>query len=120
MSYFLSWCPAQVRFAGSKRLIESANNRGVGSSFDKLGVSADLFGDLAHYADELVERFACLRFGWFDHHGLMDDQRKVDGWRVHAKIKQALGDVRGGHTVLILLALGRGHKLVLADLRVGN
>src|SRR5258708_28768036 len=87
---------------------------------DDLGVRACLLGNLVHYAHEVSERLAGLRRGWLDHQRLMDDQREVDGWRVHAKVEDTLGNVKRRDTILLLLAFSRGNELMLAHLRIGD
>src|SRR5436309_5655763 len=92
----------------------------MGSSLDDFGIGARLLGNLLHDADEVIESFAGLRFGRLDHQGLVHNQREVDGWRVHTKIEQALGDIQRGDAALFFLTSGRGDELVLARLRIGD
>src|SRR5947209_15900798 len=90
------------------------------SCFDDLWMSAGLFSDLSHNAHEVVEGLACLRFGWLDHHGFVYDEREVDGWGVHAKVEDTLGDVQCCYTVLFSIVFRRRHKFVLARLWVSD
>src|SRR5258708_14049831 len=87
---------------------------------DDLGVRACLLGNLVHYTHEVIQRLASLRLGWLDHQRLMYDQREVDGWRVHAKVEDTLGNVERRDTILLLLAFSRGNELMLAHLRIGD
>src|SRR5947209_16912109 len=119
MRDLLSWYPAQIGFAGSQCLVEPAHGRVVRRGLDDFRVGTGFLGNLAHDADEVVESFAGLGFGWLDHHGFVYDEGEVDGRGVHAKIEDTLGDVERGHTPLFLLAFGCCHKLVLAYLRKG-
>src|SRR5712692_1807399 len=97
MRYLLSGCPAQIRFASCQRLVQPAYYRGMGRGLDNLRIRARFFSDLLHHAHEVVQRLTRLRLCWLDHHRLVYDQRDVDGWRVHAKVEDALGDVERGH-----------------------
>src|SRR6266516_2925455 len=87
---------------------------------DDFGVRARLLGDLSHDTDEVIQSLASLSFGWLDHQRLVYDQWEVDGWRIHAKVKDTLGDVKCCDTIFFLLAFSRGNELVLADLRIGD
>ncbi len=120
MGSFLSRFPTQIWLAGGQCLVQASHGCRVGSGFDDLRVRARLLGDLVHDGDEVVQRLAGLRLGWLDHHRLVHDQGEVDGGRVHAEIEQAFGDIQGRDATLVLLALRRGDKLVLAGLRVGD
>src|SRR5690348_3344628 len=88
--------------------------------FNYLGVGTCFFGNLSHHADEVIECFIGLCFGWFYHEGFVYDQWEVDGWRVHAEVEDTLGNVEGCDSMLILLALRRCNELMLADLWKGN
>ena len=88
--------------------------------FDNLRICACLFGDLAHNADEVIQRFASFCFSWLDHEGFVHDQGEVDGWRIHAEVEDTLGDVECCDTIFVLLVLCRSNKLMLADLWIRN
>src|SRR6266700_5402782 len=87
-------------------------------SFDNLRVCACLLGDLPQDTDEVIQGFAGFCFGWLYHEGLVYDQGEVDGWRVHAKVEDALGDVECRDTIFVLLAFRRSNELMLADQRI--
>src|SRR6266571_1865088 len=89
-------------------------------SLHDLRVRARLLGDLSHYTDEVVQRLAGLRLGWLDHQRLVYNQWEVDGWRVHAKVEDTLGNIERCNAALFLLAFCRGDELVLAHLRIGD
>src|SRR5436309_835222 len=84
--------------------------------FDNLGIGACLFGNLAHNTDEVIQRFASFRFRWLDHEGLVHDQWKVDGWRIHTEVEDTLGDVERCDTIFFFLMFGGGNELMLAHL----
>src|SRR6266487_266035 len=86
--------------------------------FDNLWVCARLFGDLTHHTYEVIQRFASFRFSRLDHEGFVHDQGKVDGWCVHAKVEDTLGDVKRCDTIFVLLALCGSNELMLADQRI--
>src|SRR6266487_4241428 len=87
-------------------------------SLDDLRVCACLLGDLPQDTDKVIQGLASLCFGWLDHQRLVDDQGEVDGWSVHAKVEDALGDVERCDTIFVLLALCRSNELMLADQRI--
>src|SRR6266568_588201 len=87
-------------------------------SCDNLRVCACLLGDLPQDTDEVIQGFAGFCFGWLYHEGLVYDQGEVDGWRVHAKVEDALGDVECRDTIFVLLALCRSNELMLTDQRI--
>src|SRR5437867_12158796 len=58
-----------------------------------LGVLSSLADDLLHGGDELVERFAGLRFRRLDHDGAADDQREIDRGRVETVVEKPFGEV---------------------------
>src|SRR5450759_3503022 len=112
--------PAQIWLAGSQRLVQPAHRCSVRRRLDDLGICARLLCNLLHDTDEVVQRFARLRLRWLNHHGLVYDQWKVDGWRVHAKVEQAFGDIQRCNSALFFLTFSRSDELVLADLRIGD
>src|SRR5438067_11910260 len=120
MCHLLSLRPAQIGLACCQCLIQPSDHCCMWGRLDDLWMSADLFRDLPHDAHEVVEGFAGLGLGWLDHHGFVYDEREVDGWGVHAKVEDALGDVQCRYAVLFSMVFCCCHKFVLACLWVSD
>ena len=76
-------------------------------------------------ADERIKRLAGLRLRRLDHQRLVDEQREVDGRRVHPEVEQALGDVGRLDPELFAFFSDQAHsrrtdRLVNAGLRDGT
>ncbi len=84
--------------------------------FNYFGIRARLLRDLVHHAHKVVQGLARFRFGWLDHHCFVNNEWKVDGWRVHAKVEDTLGYVEGRHTELFFLSFSGGNEFMLAHL----
>ena len=69
---------------------------------DVLRFALHFIGDLEHGGRECIECLDALGLGRLDHQRLGHDQREIDRWGVEAEVEQALGDVHGTNTALLL------------------
>ena len=97
--------------AGSQHIVAAGDRRIVRRALHDVRVGACFFSDAVHDVDETVERVAALVLCRFNHHGLVEEQREVDGWCVEAVVKEAFGHIERSDT-RGLVAEAVEHELV--------
>src|SRR5215217_3277417 len=100
------WPPAQVERAVGGHLVQPLVLRGVRRLLHHFRRLSGLLRDLAHDADEVIERLDRLRLRRLDHQRLGHDQREVDRRRVDTEVEDALGDVERPYSLRLLPAGG--------------
>ena len=88
---------------------------------EHLWVGLGLTGGLEVGVRERVQRLSRFRLGGLDHHGLLDDQREVNGRRMESEVDHPLGHIEGPYTGPLLERLrGRDELVHRASRRIGE
>ena len=82
---------------GSQYVVHASDGSVTGCRFDELRILTGFACNGVHNVDKLVKRCLALALCRLYHHGLMEQQREVNGGGVETIVEQALGYIHRGY-----------------------